>query len=274
MKKKIRVLFVLLIFVFNSTFVGCKSVEEMKIKFGMRNKDFEYMKQGKVSKVVIQNIRDKGFTFIVTDKNSIEDLYKIVSSGKAVDKNTSLEPDYNIEFYEGIDKVHRFKYIAGLDKSDAGNFYGDNKVYIVSKRLDDDIINNFSSLRIPREFQSVYYTSIIKAIDDYNKTFSNNEKIGLDMNDEEAAKFILTMDMEEFKEKLPKNSEIVKNDDRDKYNVTMDIITEGYTKDIYKCEFTFLNKKTKKETKYYFINKYEFNSWNFNMTRDEKPKEF
>ncbi|MCY6959209.1 hypothetical protein [Clostridium brassicae] len=274
MNKKFKTILVLVAIIFNTTFLGCSKIDAFKVKLGMQNKDFEYIKQGKINKVIIQNIRDKGFTFIVTDKKSIQDLYNILSLGKEVSKKTSLEPDYNIELYESIDKVHKFKYVAGLDKSDAGNLYSDGKVYIVSKRLDDDILKNFLNLRIPKEFKDVYYGSMLKALEDYSKDLSADQKIGIDINDEEGAKFVLTTDIEEFKEQLSKNAEIIKNDERDKYEITMDILTEGYKDDLYKCIITFFNKKTKKEVKYYFVNKYDFNSWDFNMSKGEKPKDF
>lgn len=272
--KKLRILVVILIIAFSGTLMGCGQIGNLKVKLGMKNRDFEYIKEGKINKVTIQNIRDKGFTFIVTDKNSIRELYNILSEAKEVNNKISLEADYTLEFYEGINKVHKFNYVAGLDKTDAGNLYGDNKMYIVSKTLDDDIIKNFWDIRIPKEFKNVYYTSMIKALEDYNKDLKGDEKIGIDMEDEEVAKFVMTMDIEEFKENLKSNQEIIKNDDRNKYDITMDISTEGYKSDIYKCIITFFNKKTKKETKYYFVNNYDLGVWKFNMSKDKEPDKF
>lgn len=274
MNKRFK-LFIIGLFIFFSTaLVGCNQIDTLKMRLGIKNNDFEYIKQGKVNKVIIQNIRDKGFTFIITDKNSIKDLYDILSSAKEVSDKTYLEPDYIIEFYESIDKIHKFKYIVGFDKKDAGNFYGDGKKYIVSNTLDDDILKNFWNLRVPKKFEEVYYGSILKAIEDYSKTLDNNKKIGIDMTDEEVAKFILTLDLEEFKEKLDDNAEIIQNDNRNKYEITMDISTYGYKTEIYKCIITFFNKENKKETKYYFVNKYNLNSWTFNMTKDKEPENF
>lgn len=274
MCKKLRILVIVLIMAFSGNLMGCDQIDNLQVKFGMKNKDFEYIKEGKINKVTIQNIRDKGFTFIVTDKNSIRELYNILSEAKEVNNKISLEPDYTLEFYESIDKVHKFNYVAGLDKTDAGNLYGDNKIYIVSKSLDDNIIKNFWDIRIPKEFKNVYYNSMIKALEDYSKDLKSDEKIGLDIDDEEVAKFIMTMDIEEFKENLKSNEEIIKNDDRNKYDITMDISTEGYKSHIYKCIITFLNKKTKKETKYYFVNNYDLGAWKFNMSKDKKPEKF
>lgn len=274
MTKKIRWLFIICIFLLTPIFGGCSRIDDAKVRLGIKNKDFDYIKDGRISKVIIQNKRDKGFTFIVTDKKAIKDLYEILSSAKEVKDKITLEPDYILEFHEGVNQVHKFSYVAGLDKKDAGNLYSDDKIYIVSKRLDDDIIKNFWNIRTPKEFKNVYYESMLRAIEDYRKTSGSEKIIGLDISDEEVAKFILTMDLEEFVEKLDNKTELIKNDDRNKYEVTMDIETEGYKTDIYKCIITFYDKASKKETKYYFINKYELTSWRFSFTKDKEPENF
>ncbi|KEH92622.1 hypothetical protein [Clostridium botulinum] len=274
MKKKFKLMCLALMVIFSTTLMGCSSGNSLKVKMGLKNNNFEYIKEGRISKVVIQNNRDKGFTFIITDKSAISDLYGILSKAKKVDQKIKLKPDYTLEFYEGLDKVHRFNYIAGLDKKEAGNLYSDKQIFIVSKRLDDDIMKNFYNIRIPNEFKNVYYSSILNAIKDYRKTIGDDKRIGIDLNDQEIAKFVLTMDVEEFKDELGKNEEIITDDNRNKYDITMDITTEGYKKDKFKCIIKFYDKINKKETKYYFVDEYSLNSWKFNFTKDKMPKDF
>lgn len=272
---KMRRLFKALSIIFVvSMLMGCSKVDTMKVKLGIINKDFEYINEGRINKVTIQNIRDKGFTFIVTDKEAIKDLYDIMSKAKEVENKITLEPDYELEFHEGVNKVHKFSYVAGLDKKDAGNLYSSDKIYVVSKRLDDDIIKNFWNIRSTREFKDVYYNSILKAVEDYRKSVGESKKIGIDINDDDVSKFILTMDLEEFKEKLDTNTEMIKNDDRNNYEIIGEVKTEGYKANLYKSVITFYNKESKKETKYYFVNKYDFISWSFNFTKDKVPENF
>lgn len=269
-----RKISVILIFMLSFITIGCNKIDNLQVKLGFKNKDFEYIGEGRINKVVIKNKRDKGYTFIITDKGAIKDLYNILSKAKEVKNKITLEPDYILEFYDGIKSIHKFNYIAGFDKKDAGNLYGDNKIYVVSKRLDDDIMKNFWDIRIPNEFNEVYYNSMLKAIEDYRKVIGNDKKIGIDLNDDEVAKFILTMDIEDFKDKLGKNEILIQDDDRNKYDVVMDIKTEGYKKDLYKCLITFYDKNSRKESKYYFINKYEIHSWKFDFQKDKAPKDF
>lgn len=274
LRVKNRIVKVICMILLTTLMTACGNVNSLKVKLGIVNKDFEYINEGKINKVTIQNIRDKGFTFIVTDKEAIKDLYDILSKAKEVDNKITLEPDYMLEFHEGLNKVHKFSYVAGLDKKDAGNLYSDDKIYIVSKRLDDDIIKNFWNIRSPKEFKDVYYTSILNALEDYKKEIGENKKIGIEINDDAVSKFILTMDLEEFKDKLGTNTEIIKNDDRNNYEVVVEVKTEGYKTDIYKSIITIYNKETKKETKYYFVNKYNFASWSINFTKDKAPENF
>lgn len=274
MRGKKRLAQAISIILITSLMIGCSKVDTVKVKLGMVNKDFEYINEGRINKVIIQNIRDKGFTFIVTDKKAIKDLYSIMSKAKEVENKITLEPDYILELHEGVNKVHKFSYVAGLDKKDAGNLYSNDKIYVVSKRLDDDIIKNFWNIRSPKEFKEVYYKTILKAIEDYRKDIDANKKIGIDINDEEVSKFILTMDLEEFKDSLDSNTEMIKNDDRNNYDIIVEVKTEGYKTDLYKSVITFYNKDTKKETKYYFVNKYDFISWSFSFTKDKMPENF
>ncbi|MBE6043927.1 hypothetical protein CPAL_15620 [Clostridium thermopalmarium DSM 5974] len=274
MNKKIKVTAIMLVIILCIFFAGCARIDDLKVKLGIKNKDFEYINEGRISKITIQNKRDKGYTFIITDKDAIKELYDILSKAKEVENKITLEPDYILEFHEGMNNVHRFNYVAGLDKKDLGNLYSDDKIYVVSKRLDNDIMQNFWNIRKPNKFNEVYYTSMLKAIEDYRKTIGKDKKIGIDISDEEVAKFILTMDIEEFKEKLGDNEKMITDGDRNKYDITMDIETQGYKTDIYKCIITFFNKETKKETKYYFVNKYDLNYWKFNFTKDKKPENF
>lgn len=119
-RRGLSVFLVLIILTVAVLSAGCDELDRLKVKTGLKNSDFEYIREERVDKIVIQNMRDQGFKFVVTDQNAIKDLYDILSSGKKVSKKSSLQPDYVFEIYEGNNKVHRFKYVAGLDKKDGG----------------------------------------------------------------------------------------------------------------------------------------------------------
>jgi hypothetical protein len=276
-RRGLSVFLVLIILTVAVLSAGCDELDRLKVKTGLKNSDFEYIREERVDKIVIQNMRDQGFKFVVTDQNAIKDLYDILSSGKKVSKKSSLQPDYVFEIYEGNNKVHRFKYVAGLDKKDGGNLYSNNQIYIISKRIDSDIINNFWNIRMPpNNFKQVYYGSIMKALDEYFQGKNKNEKIGINFKDDiDGARFILSTEVEEFKSDLNdkyKNAGIG-NNDKDKYDVWVTIKTEGYKSTLYKATITFWNRKDKSEKIYYAYDNYNGAGWDIEVYKN-KPGSF
>ncbi len=269
--------FFLIIFIIICVFsTGCSSLDNIKIKSGLKNNDFEYIKQGKIQKIVIQSTRDQGFRFTVTDPNTIGELYDILSTAKTATQKSSLEPDYVFEMVEGNNKVHKFNYVAGLDKSDSGNLYSDNKIYVVSKRIDNDIIKSFWTIRKPKDFKEVYYGSIIDTLSEYLKDKDKNKSVGVSLKDDvDAAKFILSTDLEDFKGELKDkfNNASVADKGKENYDVWVTVKTQGYKSTLYKATVVFWDKAEKSEKKYYIYDKYENGRWNVKIS-SEKPSEF
>ncbi|MBV7272713.1 hypothetical protein JMF89_01440 [Clostridiaceae bacterium UIB06] len=255
---------------------GCTKLDELKVKAGLKNTDFEYIKQGKIKKIVIRSTRDQGFGFVVADKKVMDELYNILSTAKAAPQKSSLEPDYVFEMVEGSNKVHKFNYVAGLDKKDSGNLYGDDKIYVVSKRIDNDIIKSYWTIREPKDFKEVYYGSIIEALNQYLKDKDKNKAVGINLKEDvESAKFILSTELESFKEDLKDKFKNVSIADKDKenYDVWMTVKTQGYKSTLYKATAVFWDKAEKSEKKYYIYSKYENNRWNVKISA-EKPNGF
>lgn len=281
MIRRKSLLSLLLVIFLTPLLFGCAKIDELQVKIGMKNNDFEYIRQGKIKKIIIQNTRDPGFRFAVTDKKAILELYDILKEAKPVQAKSALEPDYIFEMEEGRSKVYRFNYIAGLDKTDAGNLYSDDKIYTVSKRIDNDIIKNFWNVRKPpREFSKVYYGTILDQVVKFSNEKARGKSIGINMySDVEAAKFILSTELQEFKEELnsktsnvelmtaPKQEEASKE-----YDIIMEIRTLGYKTNLYKCELKYWNKKEQKEEKYYIkvIDEHNDGRWNTKVYTSEK----
>ena len=276
LKKKSKLIIFLFIIIAAFMFTGCESFDELKVKLGVKNNDFEYIKQGRIKKIIIQSTRDKSFRFVVTDEIAIKDLYDILSTSKEVTAKSTLESDYIFEMYEGIDKVHKFDYIAGLDEKDGANLYSKDKSYIVSKRIDNDIIQNFWNIRKPIDFKTVYYDSILKVLDSYIKGDIKSKKILLDISeDSSVAKFILSTDLETFKSKLLSNyNTVLLKDKNTDFNVLIKVKTEGYKATIYKSSVTIKSSLSEKEKKYYVVAKYDKGLWNIETFEDKKPDKF
>ncbi|WP_163192746.1 hypothetical protein [Clostridium thermarum] len=256
--------------------VGCSKIDQLKLKVGLKNNDFEYIKDNKADKIIIQSTRDKGFRFIVTDKRTIRELYEILSSAKKVEQKSSLEPDYIFEIHEG-GTIHTFNYITGIDKNDYGNLYNEENTYIVSKRIDYDIIKNLWNYRAPREFKTTYYGSIISFLEQYGSNITkNSSNVGIDLSqDIEAAKYMLSLDIEEFKENLAETMSTAKlvEKNSDQFDVLVTVKTQGYKTTVYKAIITVYDKKDNSETKYYINNVHENGEWEIRVT-DTKPDKF
>ncbi len=279
-KNKNRLLIFSFIIIAAFIFTGCKSFDGIKVKLGMKNNDFEYIKQGRIKKIIIQSTRDKSFRFVVTDEIAIKDLYEILSTSKEVSEKSTLDSDYIFEMYEGVNKVYKFNYIAGLDEKDGANLYSGDKSYIVSKRIDNDIIQNFWNIRKPIDFKTVYYDSISKVLDKHIKNNvkvdDKGKKIGIDISeDSTVAKFVLSTDLESFKSKSLNdyNAVLIEGEATD-YDMLLKVKTEGYKSTIYKSSITVKNSLSDKEKIYYVIAKYDKGIWNIEIYEDKKPDKF
>ncbi|MGM9972949.1 MAG: hypothetical protein ACI33K_02765 [Clostridiaceae bacterium] len=271
-KNKSLLLIVLVISLF---FTGCSYVDKANIWLKLKNEDFEYLKDGNVEEIVIQSTRDAGFRFIVTDKSTIRDLYSLLSSGKKVETKSNLEPDYIFEIHQSSEEVYTFNYVAGLGGNE-GNFYNDEKIYRVNKRLDNDIISNMSYLRKPRDFNDIYYESILSVLSKYGSEINpEGKKIGINLSEDlDCAKYILSADLEDFKYDLKntmKNAELI-GDSKD-YPLTITVKTEGYKTNVYKSILTMNNNEDGSEKKYYVRGDHENRSWNIKIF-NEKPSDW
>ena len=109
MKKRITKLLITgIMLVVSSSMVGCTPVNDIAVKFGFKNDDFNYMKTNKVDEIIIQNTRDSGFRFKVTDQTAIEDIYNALASGNPKSAKSSLDADYIFEIHCG-DEIKNLK---------------------------------------------------------------------------------------------------------------------------------------------------------------------
>lgn len=247
---------------------SCTLIDNAKVKLNLMNKDFEFLVNGKTDKIVIQSTRDTSFRFIVTDKNTIKEVYSLLSKAKIANDKSSYDSDYVFEVHMG-DQVKKYNYIVGDYDKNNGNFYDDNKYYIVSKRLDNDIIQNLESIRKPRDFKNVYYESIIETIKQNEDILNKgNKKVGIDISgDIDVTKYQYSIDIDwflrEVKDIVPKANLV--NKDREKYDIIVKVRTYGYKTSTYKSIITIENKAEKSETNFYIDCKNNSSSWEINI---------
>lgn len=269
--KKTKLLFITCLVLIMTSFTGCTLIDKGMVKLGFRNDYFNYIKENKVDKIVIQNARDSGFKFVVTDKNAINDIYDILSNGEERSEKSSLDPDYVFEIHMG-EEVKSYNYVVGTDERKKGNFYNDEKIYQVSKNLDETIIQNLSFIRKPRDFETVYYDSILKVLES-KKTELKDQKVGIDTSgDVDCLKYMFSIDLSKFEESIKDiipNGELYNRDVED-YDTIITIKNKGYNSKIFKTHIIVDNKKEKIYENYYVQGDYEYKSWEININEANK----
>ncbi|AWK50352.1 hypothetical protein DIC82_04530 [Clostridium beijerinckii] len=251
---------------------GCTFVNDLEVKMNLKNQQFEYIKQNRVDKIVIQSVRDSGFRFVVNDSKAIEDIYKLLSEGSEVSKKSSLDPDYIFEVCIG-DEVNKYQYVVGANERNTGNFYNEDKAFSVSKNLENTIMQNLSFIRKPRNFQYIYYQSILKVIESKRDILSNDNKVGIDIGgDVDCLKYIFSVDLEEFKKNLNEvlpNVDLV-NNNYENFDTIIRVKNRGYNSTIFKTLITVENKKDKSFESYYILAEYNYKDWDIKVSEPNK----
>ena len=250
-------------------FSGCTTIEGIEKKLGLKNNYFDYLNSNDVDQISIQSTRDTGFKFIVTEESAIKEIYSLLSKAKVSENKSTLEPDYRFEFELG-DEVKEFYYVVGTDE---GNFYNDENIFSVSNRLDEGIIKNLSFIRKPRDFDYIYYQSILDVL---QVASENNDikdfKIGINIKgDIDCLKYVFSTDLNKFienaKQIIP-NVELVNNNDGD-FDVVVTVKNRGYDSTNFKTLITVTNKKENTENKYYVVAVNEFKEWNIDILKSK-----
>ncbi len=251
-------------------FSGCTVIESIEKKLGLKNDYFHYVNSNDVEQISIQSTRDLSFKFIVTDESAINEMANLLSKAKISENKSTLEPDYKVEIDLG-DEVKEFYYVVG---SDEGNFYNDENIFSVSKRLDEGIIKNLSVIRKPRDFDYIYYQSILDVLQTASKKSDmSNYKVGININgDVDCLKYVFSTDLNTFIEdakKIIPNVEMSNNNDSD-FDVVVTVKNRGYDTTNFKTLITVNNKDKDTENKYYVVAVNEFKEWNIDVS-ESKP---
>lgn len=267
--KKFRLLALSLVILLASSLSGCTLLNKGLVKLNLKNNDFDYIKENKIEKIIIQSTRDSGFRFIMNDSGAIDDVYKILSSGKKKDKKTNLDADYLVEVYVG-DEVKSYNYVVSVDERGVGNFYDDDNVYLISQKLDDTILSNLSTIRKPKNFEDIYYNSILEVLkvkkDDLT---SSNNKVGININgDVDCLKYMFSVDMKTFEKNMDKiiPGAVITDSDTSEYDTVVTVKNRGYSTKVFKTTIVVDDKINKSYETYYVQGNYQNKSWNITVS--------
>lgn len=267
MKKISRSLLLALAFIL--TLSGCTSL----LKLTYQNEDFKWVTPENLAKIVVQSTRDIGFRFVVTDADTIRELHESLAAAMPMEETNTMEPDYIFEFTTYDNEVRKFYYTSGVGtQEDGGNFYNDDKVYLVLNRIDASLIKNLFALRKPQDFFQGYYGSILEAARKVREDFPDRS-LGIMINeDKEMLKFQMSYEILDFNLELNGLGIHPVYSDRET-DVVMNIRTRGYKTNLYKALVEVRDNINKKTIRYYILASYANEAWTTQVS-DELPEGF
>lgn len=251
---------------------GCTRLDELKVRYGYKNTDFEFLNTEEIDSIIIQSTRDKGFRFIVTDKSTINGLYESLSSAKKTEDVIGHDPDYIFEIHDMDGQVVSYNYVAGVSDQKKANFYSDEGSYIVTDRIDNNLIQNLYSIRKPMFFEDIYYGSLLDLIKMVKEEY-NGKGIGIKFYDDvETLKYQLSRDIEDFRSHALKEGAVVLSHG-EKAEAVLDVKTQGYTTLVFKAVVNLKIDSDFVDKNYYIIGRYvnDMKGWETVIT-DTKPE--
>jgi len=251
---------------------GCTRLDDLKVRYGFKNTDFEFLKSEDIDSIIIQSTRDKGFRFIVTDKSTIKGLYESLSAAKKSEDVIGHDPDYIFEIHDMDGQVISYNYVAGVSDQNRANFYSDEGSYIVTDRIDNNLIQNLYSIRKPKFFEDIYYGSILDLIKMVKEEY-NGKGIGIKFYDDvETLKYQLSRDIEDFRSLALKEGAVVLSHG-EKAEAVLDVKTQGYTTLVFKAVVNLKIESDFVDRNYYIIGRYvnDMTGWETVIT-DTKPE--
>ncbi len=256
------------------TFTGCSRVEALKIKYGYKNTDFEFLKNEDMKTIIIQSTRDKGFRFVVRDQATILELYESLSTAKVVEEVIAYDADYVFEFHNLDGDIYYYEYVAGVSEEQKANFYNADKSYLVTDRIDNNLIRNLYSIRKPKYFEDIYYGSLVELVRMVKAEYGN-QTIGVKVHEDlPILKYQLSKDLEKFKLDLEDVGAILLQEG-DTADLILDVGTRGFTTITYKAVVNVIDSANYTEKEYYIFGTYanDVTKWD-TLIGVEKPKGF
>lgn len=266
-----KILFpIIVIIIIVAAFFGFTYRNQIAIKLGLKNNYFNFFTQNRVSEVSIQSVRDPSFKILVTQPSEIQNIYKILSSAKVAKEKSTLSPDYTVTISEGTES-QTYDYVVDGDN---GNFYRGNEYFHLSRRLDSSIIQNLTFIQQPRDFNVIYYGSILDVLKKAEPMLtSGNHTVGVNLsNDYLCNKFLLSSDINDFllsARKIVPNIQLVNQNSND-FDIVVNVKCYGFNTKVFKTIITINDQQDNTEKAYYVQGNYD-QGWDIKVY-DQMPQ--
>lgn len=268
-----KILFpVIVIIIVIAAFFGFTYRSQIAVKLGLKNNYFNFFTENRVSQVSIQSVRDPSFKILVTQPSEIQNIYSMLSSAKVVKEKSTLSPDYTVTISEGTDS-QTYNYVVDGDN---GNFYRGNEYFHLSRRLDTSIIQNLTFIQQPRDFNVIYYDSILDVLEKAAPTLKGaGHTVGVNLSDDYLCnKFLLSSDINNFLIKAKKiipDIQLVNHNSND-FDIVVNVKCYGFNTKIFKTVIIVNDQKDNTEKSYYVQGNFD-QGWNIKVY-DQMPQEW
>ncbi|MFR2301047.1 MAG: hypothetical protein ACLS6P_12420, partial [Clostridium paraputrificum] len=138
---------------------------------------------------------------------------------------------------------------------------------------------NLSFIRKPREFEDIYYNSILQVLELKKDELSKGDnKVGIDITgDVDCLKYMFSVDLKKFEKNLDKvvaGTKLI-NNNSEEFDTVITVKNKGYSSKKFRTVITVDNKKDKVYETYYVVGNYEYKSWDIYIGNPgEKPDEW
>ncbi|MGL5615230.1 MAG: hypothetical protein ACRDD2_03215 [Sarcina sp.] len=264
---------VIVIVIVLAAFFGFTYRNQIAVKLGFKNNYFNFFKDNRVTEVSIQSARDPSFKILVTQSSEIQNIYQMLSSAKVVKEKSTLDPDYTVTISEGTDS-QTYDYVVNGNN---GNFYRGNEYFHLSKRLDSSIIQNLTFIQQPRDFNVIYYDSILDVLKKVAPELNQgNDTVGINLSgDLLCTKFQLSSDINNFmlkaKNLVPK-LQLVNSNNENNFDIVVGVKCYGFNTKVFKTVITVNDQKDNTSKSYYVQGNYD-QGWNIEIY-NQMPQEW
>lgn len=255
-KKRIGIALALLLMMSFSACIGDKPNEALSARG---------IKSSKMQRIVITNNRYAG-RYTIIDKKSISDFANDVVMASNATEDSKLEPDFIIEFYNDIEKVATFKYIAGINGKKTANLIDENgRLYHMSSSIEDDFMNRMMNKDNYKNV-SEYYISLLKLLAGKVKV-NSGDTIAVDISkDYIVTRSITSVEQKDILDNVDAGgARILFPSETKSQKYLIKINTDSYTDKSSSGTASITDRKNN-VVKYNIIGTYEGGTWDYHIT--------
>lgn len=198
-------------------------------------------------RIIITSTRLAGRYTIFDDgakKRFISKIYK----AKDLSKDTELEADFIIDFYDSNKKVASYKYIANISEEDEVNLIDeDGNKFHINSDIEDEFIKRIIKKEMYKDASTYYIAILENVISKIQENDKGNLNVYIDIiNDTMVTRFLTATQVENVFKTIEKNNVKIVNSEKDAEYILV-VKTSIFNQDKTESTVTIKNKSGQKQ---------------------------